>query len=222
MDPLLEVLPAFAVVPWYFEGSEMDIVLGHEFNKLIDGQSLPLVACKLENQFGLIRIHIVPVFLHYLLDFLNPHLPVFGILVEIVFDVPAFVIILNESPFEFVQFEKVDIFALELFRHLHNLLVELVGVVQFGYGLFQLPLGLSRTSFGLAIPPQRFLLEVGALVGVLGLGGEDFGLGWEGLCCFVVAGLGFNVARLEDVLGGECWHFGLPVGGSHVVHPLCS
>jgi hypothetical protein len=113
------------------------------------------------------------------LDFFNAYLPFLRILVKIFFDVSALLIILNESTFEFVQFKKVDIFALELFRHLHNLLVQFVGVVQFGYGLLQPPLGLSRTAFGFAIPSERFLLEVGALVGVLGLGGEDLGLRWE-------------------------------------------
>ena len=42
----------------------------------------------------------------------------------------------------------------------------------------------------------------------------------EGLCGFVVAGLGFEMAGLEDVLGGEGGDVLVPVGAAHEMHSL--
>jgi hypothetical protein len=78
----------------------------------------------------------------------------------------ALSVVLNEGMLQLVQLEYVYVLVFEFLGDVGNLLVEMSGVIERSDGVFELPLSLSSSLFTPALPPKRFVLEVGTSEGI--------------------------------------------------------
>ena len=102
MDSLLEVLPGFAGLSVEFEGTEIDVISGHEFDKLVDIELVFICSCKSAHYFAFVLADVVTIFVYYVLEFLDAYFALFGKPHEIISEVSSFFVILDECVFELV------------------------------------------------------------------------------------------------------------------------
>ena len=102
MNSLFEVLPGFARLSIKFQCTEIDVISGHELDKLVDIELIFICSCESAHDFPFILADVVAVLVYYILEFLDAYFAFFGEPQEIISEISSFFIILDECVFELV------------------------------------------------------------------------------------------------------------------------